>query len=86
MNRLRISSDGSYVPQSTNRLSTEASDRDIPLANIRISRQVRRGILGNPVLMKVLNWLRFVRFAAGTETSWSEIYRATIPEAKRLTY
>ncbi len=60
-------------------------DRDIPRANIRISRQVRRGILANPALIKGLNWLIFTTFAAGTETSWSEIHRAAIPEAERFT-
>lgn len=41
-------------------------DRDIPRASIRISRQVRRGILGNPALIKGLYRLIFATFAAGT--------------------
>jgi hypothetical protein len=62
-----------------------ACDRDILRANIRISRKVRRGLLGNPALIKVLNRLIFRTLAEGTDTSWTEIYRSAIPEAERFT-
>jgi hypothetical protein len=60
-------------------------DWDIPRANIRISRQVRRGLLGNAALIKVLNRLIFRTLAEGTDTGWTEIHRSTIPEAERFT-